>query len=169
MMKEFFERALDNVIRHGDTDIFPYPFETLLFFDKRKEVLDLLLDIHANFKERLAAYPPAHQGALAPLSYTGFRWATQLDPIWNVYFPGLVIAAAPAIENARIPAADQMVFSYRYNWNSTTADLFDPAYHWRTFMECSLRKSENYAYVVIADISEFYLRLSHHRLENALK
>jgi hypothetical protein len=36
-------------------------------------------------------------------------------------------------------------------------------------MERSLRLASEYPYVVTADISEFYLRLSHHRLENALK
>lgn len=40
-MKAYFERALDNIIRHGDTDIFPFPFENFLFFDNRNEVLDL--------------------------------------------------------------------------------------------------------------------------------
>jgi hypothetical protein len=36
-------------------------------------------------------------------------------------------------------------------------------------MECSLKNAAKCAYVVTCDISEFYLRLSHHRLENALK
>jgi hypothetical protein len=116
-MKQFFERALDNVIRHGDTDIFPFPFENFVFFDKRPQIIELLLDIHAHFRERLAAYPPANEGALAPISYTGFRWATQLDPIWNIYFLGLVLAATGDIENARIPVSEEIVFSYRYRWN----------------------------------------------------
>ena len=168
-MKQFFERALDNVIRHGDTDIFPFSFENLMFFDKRTQIVELLLEIHSNLEEKLAEYPPANAGALAPISYMGFRWATQIDPIWNIYFLGLVLAAAADIEKARISPSDGIVFSYRYSWDPETSDLFDTNFQWRSFMECSLKLTNEFSYVVTADISEFYLRLNHHRLENALK
>lgn len=36
-------------------------------------------------------------------------------------------------------------------------------------MECSLENAKDHAYVVACDISEFYLRISHHRIENALR
>ena len=36
-------------------------------------------------------------------------------------------------------------------------------------MEHSMKVAEQKKFVVVCDISEFYLRLSHHRLENALK
>jgi hypothetical protein len=129
----------------------------------------LLLEIHSNLEEKLAEYPPANAGALAPISYTGFRWATQIDPIWNIYFLGLVLAAAADTEKARIPSSDEIVFSYRYSWSPETSDLFDMNYQWRSFMERSLKLADEFPYVVTADISEFYLRLNHHRLENALK
>jgi hypothetical protein len=35
-------------------------------------------------------------------------------------------------------------------------------------MECSLRRAEQHHFVVACDISEFYSRLGHHKLENAL-
>jgi hypothetical protein len=168
-MKIFFENAVENIIRYGDTDIFPFPIENFLFFDQKLKIVDLLLDIHTNFRQRLSGFPPAHEGALAPISYTGFRWATQLDPLWNAYFLGLTLSIAEAIEQARIPASENIVFSYRYAWNSQSTEIFDKEFHWRRFMECSLKNAAKCAYVVTCDISEFYLRLSHHRLENALK
>jgi hypothetical protein len=168
MMKAFFEQAITNVIRHGDTDIFPFPIENHLFFDKRAEVVALLQDIHANFEDSLSKYPPANEGALAPVSYAGFRWATQLDPLWNLYFLSLVLSIAESVEEARLSPQTGRIFSYRYKWNEATADLFDNRYHWGAFMECSLRHAESHKFVVVCDISEFYPRLGHHRLENAL-
>jgi hypothetical protein len=168
-MKEHFVNAVENIIRFGDTDIFPFPIENFIFFDQKTAIVDLLLDIHSNFRQRLSGFPPAHEGALAPVSYTGFRWATQLDPLWNAYFLGLVLSIAETIERARIPTSENKIFSYRCAWNPETAEIFDRDFHWRSFMERSLQNAANCSHVVTCDISEFYLRLSHHRLENALK
>jgi hypothetical protein len=167
-MDEFFGRAIANVIRHGDTDIFPFPIENHVFFDKRGDCVALLNDIHRDFEGSLSRYPPVHDAALAPVNYTGFRWATQLDPLWNLYFLALVLAIAENIEAARLPVSKNSVFSYRIHWNDETADIFDDATTWRHFMECSLEHAKNHKFVVVCDISEFYPRLGHHRLENAL-
>jgi hypothetical protein len=43
-MQDCFRRALANVIRHGDTDIFPFPFEHLVFNDRQQETLSILND-----------------------------------------------------------------------------------------------------------------------------
>jgi hypothetical protein len=168
-MRVHFERAVSNIIKHGDTDIFPYPIENLIFYDKKADSIDLLLDIDKKFIENLTKFPPANHNALAPVSYTGFRWATQIDPLWNAYFLGLVISISEQIEKARLPKTDRSVFSYRIEWDESDASLFDKNYGWRTFMEHSLSLASESKFVVICDISEFYPRLNHHRLENALK
>ncbi|MBW7962482.1 RNA-directed DNA polymerase [Bradyrhizobium sp. BR 10261] len=167
-MDKFFERAISNVIRHGDTDIFPFPIENHIFFDKRAQCLDLLREIHKDFDGNLNRYPPAHDAALAPVNYTGFRWATQMDPLWNLYFLALVLSISDAIERARLPVSAKRVFSYRCRWDDDTADIFDSGCNWRDFMECSLEHTKKFKFVVVCDISEFYPRLGHHRLENAL-
>jgi hypothetical protein len=99
-MEGAFRRAIANVVQHGDTDIFPFPVENRILFDKQPEILQLLSKIHQDFDRYLVTYPPANHGALAPVGYTGFRWATQIDPIWNVYFLALVIELAERIEKA---------------------------------------------------------------------
>jgi Reverse transcriptase (RNA-dependent DNA polymerase) len=167
-MDTYFIRAIENVIRHGDTDIFPFPIENHLFFDKPAETVVLLEEIQKNFHEHLSRYPPTHEAALAPVNYTGFRWATQIDPLWNLYFLALVLSIADQIEDARLPANTDCVFSYRYCWDPKTANLFNETYSWRGFMECSLQHARSHKFVVACDISEFYPRLGHHRLENAL-
>ena len=167
-MKQFFERAIRNVTRYGDTDIFPFPIENHVFFDNATETLALLQDIQDHFDDRLSKFPPANESALAPVNYSGFRWATQLDPLWNLYLLGIVLSIADKIEAARLSPDLKCVFSYRYKWNNETVQLFNESFHWRAFMEHSLSLAENHKFVVACDISEFHPRLGHHRLDNAL-
>lgn len=167
-MRDFAELAVSNLIHHGDTDVFPYPFETRAFFDQQTELVELLETYHASFDAFLVQYPPSHMSSLVPVGYSGFRWATQLDPIWNAYFLTCVIACGQEIETARIPKSDQTVFSYRYKPKKDVGDLFDRESTWRDFIIRSEQLASSSPFVVSCDVSEFYLRLDHHRLENAL-
>lgn len=160
--------AVQNIIKHGDTDIFPLPFESHAFFDKVDDLVTLICDYDEKFEDYLARFPPSNISALTPVSYYGFRWATQLDPIWNAHFLSCVVAISNMIEEARIPAQEKCVFSYRIKPDEKTGDLFDRDFSWQAFMSTSMGKSEKYNYVVTCDISEFYPRLGHHRLQNAL-
>ena len=168
-MRKYFEMSIKNITKHGDTDIFPFPIENHIFFDKTTDIVDQLTDIDRHFAQRLVQFPPSNEGALAPVNYVGFRWATQLDPLWNAYFLGIVLSIADEIEKARIPKTERIIFSYRYKWQEGTANLFDPDYNWRAFMETSMELARHNKFVVVCDISEFYPRLNHHRLENAIK
>ena len=174
-MRQHFARAIKNVVVHGDTDVFPFPFENHLFFDKADEVLTLLEFIHnnfdgrfSNFEETLAAVPPTHETLLTSVGQTGFRRATQLDPLWNLYFLGLVISISDRIEAARLPLSDNIIFSYRFNTETDSPDLFRADLGWIQFMQHSLTVSSEYAYVVVCDIADFYQHVGHHRLENAI-
>lgn len=168
-MDAHFKLAIENVIRHGDTDIFPRPFETHVFFDRREDTLEVLRDYQANFAAYLERYGPWHISSFTPNGYAGFRWSTQLDPLWNLYFLGSVLACGEAIESARLPKEAKAVFSYRYQPDLRSGDLFDNNFSWPEFIARSEALCSDFEYVVTCDISEFYLRLEHHRLENALK
>lgn len=102
------------------------------------------------------------------LGYEGFRWASQIDPIWNVYLLSIVLSISENIEAARLPVGDDIVFSYRCLWNEENSDIFRKDINWRLFIEKSMSIASTSSHVVICDISEFYPRISHHRLENAL-
>jgi hypothetical protein len=162
-------RAIQNIIKHGDTDIFPYPFERYAFFDGQNELVDLISEYDEHFDEYLTRFSPLNVSSLTPVTYSGFRWATQIDPIWNAHFLTCVLALAKKMEAARIPKASNIVFSYRYQPNAKTGDLFDRDVGWFQFMKHSVKLSEDFQFVAICDISEFYPRLGHHRLENALE
>ncbi len=176
-MRRHFKVALDNVIRYGDTDVFPFPVEKTIYGDRYNDVLALLEDIHCEdtiddkndekFFEFLDAYPLEHEDSLVAVGYNAYRTATQMDPIWNVYLLGLVTSIAGDIERDRVAKEQNVVFSYRYQ-PSSDALLWDKDYSWVQFQRHSVELSREYSHVLRTDISDFYTRIYHHSLENAL-
>jgi hypothetical protein len=168
-MKKSIKAAIQNVAGFGDTDIFPYTFEQHIFHDKPDLLQKALEEIHKDFDSQLAEHSPDNVNTLAPVGYTGFRWATQIDPIWNAYYLALVIKMGEAIEKARIPVKENTVFSYRFISPLADGSIFDDKVNWRAFMETGLESAKKYPYVIVCDIADFYARVYHHRVENALK
>lgn len=161
-----FTRAVLNVAKWGDTDIFPFPVENHVLHDCSAEVVGHLEHLVDDFDEQLIIHPVHNYSTLAPVGYTGFRWATQIDPPWNAYLLALVLELAPAIECARIPESDGRVFSYRYREEGEDSIFSQDA--WRLFQERTRFLAEGHKYVVSVDVADFYSRIYHHRLENAL-
>jgi len=168
-MEQYYRRALKNIVRHGDTDIFPFPIENHVFHDKPDEIVALLAGIDVDVRRSLAERPAVNVGALAPVGYTGFRWALQIDPLWNAAYLSWVLSIADQIEAARQPIDRQKVYSCRFSWNEKDATCFDRAITWRTFINRAIEKANLSNFIVSCDISEFYLRINHHRIENALQ
>jgi hypothetical protein len=44
LMEQYLRAALENITRYGDTDVFPFPVENHIFFDKPGEALEILKD-----------------------------------------------------------------------------------------------------------------------------
>jgi hypothetical protein len=160
--------AIRNVAQHGDTDVYPYPLENHWFHDDESAVLELLKTIDQRFDEYLGSYPVIYVTSLSPVGYAGFRGATQIDPIWNAYLLALVIEIGADLENARLPPSDGITFSYRFHPSREAATLFDADLGWASFQRTALHKAEERQVVVSTDISDFYPRVYHHRLEHAL-
>lgn len=167
-MRASFKKALENIIHYGDTDIFPFPFERHLFEDKFQESLDILDKIHKDLTSALSAFPPLTIESLSQVGYYGFRKATLIEPFWNAYFLGLVISIADKIEAMRIPEKDEVVFSYHYKWDDEKKTLFNNT-TWIDYKRKCIELSNQYDCVLQTDISNFYDRINHHKLENALK
>ena len=164
---EAIRRALRNVIKFGDTDIFPFPFERYTFDDAFDDCLEFLQERDKNFKDHLSNYPPLTIETLTQVGYTGFRRATQIEPFWNVYYLALVISIAEEIENHRILENKHTVYSYRYSWCENTHSLFGDS-TWRDYRQRASELSKQFQYVVLSDIADFYPRINHHRLQNSL-
>jgi hypothetical protein len=160
-------RAVENVATWGDTDVFPLPIENHVMHDMPSQVAALLGEVERNFDDRVNLDPVESYSTLAPVGYFGFRWATQIDPMWNAYLLSLVMSLADGIEAARVPIAENHVFSYRYA-PASNGSLFSQE-SWKLFQDRTRALAEESDYVVAVDISDFYSRIYHHRLENSLR
>jgi hypothetical protein len=160
--------ALRNVARHGDTDVFPYPLENHWFHDAETDLAGLLERLDQRFDDWLGAYPVTFVKSLSNVGFNGFRAATQIDPLWNAYFLALVLEVSPDLEAERLAPDRGQVFSYRFLPSVERYTLFDPAMGWAQFHRAALERAPAHEYIVSTDISDFYARIYHHRLENAL-
>lgn len=160
--------AVANVVHFGDTDVLPFPLERTWFQGDTDEVVKLLADVDHRFDVYLADYPVTFVRTLTGVGYNGFRAVTQIEPIWNAYLLALVVELGRDIEAARVPVSRNVVFSYRYAPDVATGGLFDKAVGWRAFQTTALEHAREAKYVLSTDISDFYPRVYHHPLENAL-
>jgi Reverse transcriptase (RNA-dependent DNA polymerase) len=166
--REAFELAVANIARWGDTDVFPFAPENHVFFDRSQDVLGLLVGVEADLDAALIRTPIQIEGVLSLVTYEGFRWVAQIDPLWNAYFLGLVLRIGPEIEAARLEQSRNIIFSYRLSIDKDRSTIFDDG-GWRSFSERSIVLARDYDYVVVADIADHYGRIYHHRLKNAVQ
>ena len=127
------------------------------------------MHIHKDFDTYLTQSPPLTHDSLTQVGYTGFRWATQIEPFWNAYYLALVLYLADKIEARRIPIEDKTVFSYRHHWSEEESKLFADS-SWNDYRSRSfeLSHTDQTEYVAVTDIASFYPRIYHHRIENEL-
>ena len=161
--------AVRNIARHGDTDVFPFPFESHIFFDAEGDCVALLQSLDRDYDRWFRDMPPVYTKSLSVSGYSGFRSPTQIDPFWNAYLLALTLSITPEIEKARVARDRDAVFSYRHLPDQDKSTIFDQEIGWRRYHEVSVRHCEDFEYVLVCDISDFYARIYHHRLENALK
>lgn len=156
--------ALKHVERYGDTDIFPIPFEYQAIRQSWDSIRDYLSrqDLY-NYSVR------QHRRCLSPKHRFGFRISTQLDPFDTLIYLALVYEIGEDIESKRIPPEARTVFSYRFRPDEQ-GHMFDTEIGYDQFKHRSteLAFSEDYAWVLVADIADFFPRIYTHPLENAL-
>ncbi len=105
-----------------------------------------------------------------PKGELGFRIVTDIDPLDHIIYAALVYEMAPDIEKHRIKKNRNIVMSYRFK-PTKKGRIFDHKYTHTHFRRVSEKLAqENYCnyYVTVTDISDFFLRIYHHRLENSL-
>jgi hypothetical protein len=166
----FAKIAINNISNFGDTDIFPFPIENIMFYDREPSIESLLLDIECNFADWTSKYPINAIHSCIPTGYTSYRWATIIDPLWNAFLLYQVLKISDLIEKARISISKDTIFSYRLKIDELSGRLFDTNINWRRFYDKAIEIAENnsFQYVVRFDISDFYNRVYHHKLENEI-
>jgi hypothetical protein len=156
--------ALDQALNYGDTDVFPLPFEFRAIDHGWRTIGPWLASRDVtNWECR------PHRIMLSPKGRFAFRNVTQLDPLDFLIFTALIYEISGDLEVSRVPIGDNIVFAFRF---APDADgrAFDPAIGFSQFRdECErILNEEGFGYVAVADIADFYPRIYHHRLENAL-
>src|SRR5690606_19368072 len=68
----------------------------------------------------------------------------------------------------RIKEEEKKVFSYRYEWDNSKGSLFKDT-TWISYKKQCIEYSKSSDFVLQTDISNFYPRVNHHKLENELK
>lgn len=166
LQEESYNWALNHALDIGDTDVFPPPFEyQALRHDWDAVKTQLLNENVLNWSTRPA------RSLLSPKAKYGFRTITQLDPLDFLVYSGLIYEIAAELETRRIQTQNEIVFSYRVS-TSPDGQLFDPNIGYRQFLNrcrSKISTASNDSYVAVTDISDFYSRIYHHRLENALR
>ena len=121
--------AKNHTLRHGDTDMFPTPFEydAIEFdWDNLKQVL---------LKEDILSWSVRPQRALlAPKAKYGFRVVTQLDPLDFIMYAALVYEIGSDIESRRIRPGRHIAFSYRF-LPTNDGQIFNPKIGYSQFQQ----------------------------------
>ncbi len=155
--------AFEHVHRFGDTDVFPIAFEFRALRAVWPQVLDTLRKIDLAQHEIGSVIR-----MMVPKHTTGYRSAVQLDPIDCLLSTGLVYEMSKAIESFRIPPERRIACAYRLEIQ-VDGQLFRKETGWADFHEQSeASQRKDCKYVILADISDFYNQISHHRIQNAL-
>jgi hypothetical protein len=157
--------SIDHLLTHGDTDIFPYPLEFSFLADRKAEIAAELA------KQEIGNYRPMSAlESLVPKSRYNFRVAHQLFPVDCVLLTSSIRDIGEELEKSRLPP-DQGPFSYRYLPNEEF-DLFAKDCRYGDWLRTQYLRlvfaQDKFTHIIEADISEFYQRIYHHRLENAL-
>ena len=153
--------AISHLQKHGDTDIFPTPFEYLTIDDDaiRKHVEDLDLASCDAKDARLF---------LVPKSPLDFRVSHQLDPIDSIVYTAAVYEICDRVESGRLAVDSRVACSYRIHPTSA-GDFFPADNGWRSYHTQSIELAGEHKFVLHVDIAEFYNQIYHHRIHGALQ
>lgn len=157
--------ALEHALRFGDTDVFPLSFEYEAIQHDWTNLRTWLEN-----QNILEWQVRPHRTLLSPKAKFGFRVITQLDPLDFLIFAATIREIASDIENSRISVDQNIVFSYRVLIGAD-GQIFDPNVGYEGFLNQAriLLQDDSINFVATTDIADFYSRIYHHRLENALQ
>lgn len=170
---DHFRRAAVDIGAHGDNDTLPFDIDNRFV----KQNADVLSSIAFEYcrgltqgsaesaRRAINSLNIFSERLLAPTGPAGFRITTKIHPFWNLYFNGIGIAIAEALEPTRSPR------THSYRFAPQGDGLFVRDASWRAFREATMAEcltQPEGAIVVQTDISSFYEHVSHHRLENAI-
>ena len=159
------EKAIKNLYRYGDTDVFPHLLELAFFHEEIEDIVDELRQLD------LDSYSPGTAiEALAPKGQYSFRITHQLGAVDTVLLLAAVVEIGEKID-ALLPSSNGIeAFSYRFD-GSATDSIFMKNHTYKDWLHAQrdqILGDPVINQVVATDISDYYARINFHRLENLL-
>lgn len=155
--------ALEQALNYSDTDIFPEIFE----FKTIQHSWDAIATWLENEDILTWNVRPARR-CITPKHQFGFRISTQLDPIDFILFTAIIYEIGNDLEARRVSKIERIVHSYRF-LPKPDGQMYDPDYNFDSFTDRSKELTgQDYDWIVVADIADFFPRLYHHRIKNSL-
>lgn len=157
-------RAIDHLVKFGDTDVFPHLVELVFLNERKNEVVAELAALDLETFNPLQAIE-----TIAPKSRFGFRIVHQLLLLETLLFTAALVEIGTDLENIKRPINEDGPFAYRFSADGD-GSLFQKSHTYRDWLEWQATKldKETYATVVCTDIADFYQRIYLHRIENTL-
>lgn len=163
--EDLLNRSLAAICHHGYGDFFPEPPEFKLIQNNWDQIRSFLttidLDIYTGY-DRITTF--------APKSRLNIRKVLLLHPFDLLFYTGLVLALRSDVNAARLPKRMRRLFSYRAD-SGGEGTLYDDSPSYSDFKDRVAKKAtrSRSGFVGVTDIADFYPRIYHHRLINALQ
>jgi hypothetical protein len=155
--------AKNHMLREGDSDIFPRPFELGAIAAKWNYLRD---ELH---REEIESYRwSGARRLIIPKERFSFRVATQFDPLDSLVIAAIIYQFGSKIEQNRVQIEKEIVHSYRFQ-PRPDGTLFNEFINWKSFWLHSLEKAKSSKIIVTTDITDYYNQISHHAVQNQLE
>lgn len=169
-----FLRAAKDIAENGDNDTLPFDIDRRFIEENSKELTQIAAAYFEMLEkaggksafESIESLKIFSERLLTPTGPTGFRITTKIHPFWNLYFNGLGVAIAEALE----PKRSDRAMSYRFV--SKGKSLFNREASWRNYLEASMNAVDSQdedTVIIKTDIGGFYDHIYHHRIENLIE
>jgi len=156
--------AITHLLRYGDSDLIPVAKEYAALKANWLKVRPFLAEVDLS-----QPMNDAVEQVLVPKPGRSFRVATRLEPVDTLLYTAAVYECAEAIEASR--SSEDVACSYRIKLTQDGRFFDSEENRWDRFTDRSKELAEDpqTAYVLVADIADFYSQISHHRVCNALE
>ncbi len=159
---ESLEFARSHIQRYYDSDFYPKPFEFDAIWRCWPDVKRFLLGTNVY---KLPVMPA--KATSWPKPRGGYRVVHQLDPIDSVIYAALVYQVSAAIERARLSADRGVACAYRIQLED--GSFFAQGNGFDQYRNRSRSLAENYRFVLLVDVADFYNQIYLHRVNNAIE
>jgi len=162
LKKESLEWALLHLIKENDTDLFPAPIEIEIINQKKDDIISKLENVDiSNYNWK------SFRRFMIPKGELSYRMVTQLHPLDSLMLSAIIYEYGASIESKRIPASENVVFSYRFKPKSD-GTFYNKVDGWKNFWNENIIKAKTCGYIACLDISDFYNQIYHHTIENMM-